>query len=249
MNIKTLLAFVALTLIQIHCMAFAASGQELFNEAMTRENELRSRAQGVQKSDYSTLIEMYSAALASSDLSNSDRLRALVSRGRLYVQTGECLLAIQDLDNAIQNGWRDAAAYVARAYCHGQAGSLNAARKDLDAAISINAKDAVLYRERAMVLAEQKMYAEAIRDFSRSIDLMKPTRSSDLYVMRGDAYIAQGAYERAIEDYGQAVHATKENAEKLFSSKLSPRSSSLRPLYEKLSDAYRDLARASDPAK
>lgn len=240
---------IALVCALIHSAVFAASGQDLLADTIKREKELRSRGDDVTKSEYSALIEAYSNALASGDLSTADRLRALVNRGRLYVQTGECTLAVKDLDAGIQGGSRDAAAYAARAYCRAQAGSLKGAREDLDAAISITPKEANLYRERAIVFTDLKMYAEAVNDLSRSIDLIKPARSSDLHVMRGDAHLARGEYERAIEDYGRAIQITKDNAEKIFKTKLSPRSSSLRPLYEKLSEAYRLLARASDSTR
>lgn len=246
---KTSSRFIALAVALIHCAVFAASGQDLFENTLKREKELRSKGDGVPKSEYSVLIEGYSSALASAELSAADRLRALVNRGRLYVQTAQCTLAVKDLDAAIQAGIRDVAAYTARGYCRAQAGSLKGAREDLDAAISISPKEASLYRERAIVFTELKMYGEAVKDLSRSIDLIKPARSSDLHVMRGDAYLSHGDFERAIEDYGQAIRVTKDDAEKMFKSKLSPRSSSLRPLYEKLSQAYSLLARASDSTK
>lgn len=244
---KTMLAsIIAFT----QCVVLAASGPELFYEAGTREKQLRSKGAVLGGTpEYSALVESYSKALESGDLSKGERHRALVSRARLYAETGRCSLARNDLDSAIGEGHRTVTGYAVRAYCHVQAGSLEAARRDLDLAISINSKDPILYRERALVSVEQKNYTEAVSDFSRSIDLMKPARSSDLFVMRGDAYFSKSEYEHAIGDYSQAIRVTKENAAKLFKSELSSRSSSLRPLYEKLANAYHALSRASDPGK
>ena len=75
---------------------------------------------------------------------------------------------------------------------------------------------------------------------------LRPAVSADLYVMRGDVAFAQEKYERAIANYVQAIHVTKENVKKL---KLSGPVVYLAPIYEKLASTYQALSRANAQGK
>ena len=226
----------------------AATGKELLNDAIEREKQLRAQdlARASKTQLRASVIELYSGAIASGQLERRDRNNALVRRARLYADDKNCALAIRDLSDAIDSSYRSSLAYALRAFCYREVGSLEPARKDLDSSIALNPKDPILFRERATILIAQKKYENAEKDISASMKALRPAVSADLYVMRGDVAFAQEKYERAIANYVQAIHVTKENVKKL---KLSGPVVYLAPIYEKLASTYQALSRANAQGK
>jgi tetratricopeptide (TPR) repeat protein len=246
LQMKILLTLCFATVTYFPGIALSATGNELLNEAMAQEKNLGAQGSVGNTGARTKVIELYSGALDSGQLSEKDRNNALVSRARLYAQDGKCSLAIRDLDETIGAGNKGARAYALRALCYGQVGSLEAARKDFDRAIAINTRDPILFRERANILTAQKNYESAERDISASMKALKPAESADLYVMRGDLAFAQDKYERAIADYMQAIRVTKKDVSQL---KVSGSVIYLAPIFEKLGNAYHALSRANAQGK
>jgi len=125
-----------------------------------------------------------------------------------------------------------------------KAGLLDEARKDVDRAIDVAPNEPLVYRARAMISMDQKRYEAAAQDLSKRIDLVKPDESSALFQMRGDAYLAAGQFEKAVDDYEAAIRASNRDALEIMGS-ASRKSAQLAPIYEKLSKAYAGLARES----
>ncbi|MGE0278702.1 MAG: tetratricopeptide repeat protein [Nitrospiraceae bacterium] len=225
------------------CWSDSAALDSRLAAVIAKEEKARKASPKEQAAAKSTLIEAYTSLLKA-QTDKTSRNEALFRRGRLHAEQSNCQRALEDIGEAVASGYRSANAHMVLAYCHRRLGQLEKVREDLDHAIEVAPRDPFLYRERAIFLADKGDNAAALRDASKSIGLMAPNESSDLFVLRGDLFLALGKYEDAIDDYMAAIRISNRNAVELMGS-ASPRSAQLAPIYEKLSDAYSGLAKAS----
>lgn len=227
------------------CVATNVPYDARLQDAMrAEEGALGSGQSSNPAGDRLRLIESYSRLIDAGDLDTESRNEALFRRARLYLRQSNCPQALSDVDRAINNGYRSAQAYVLRMSCHRRLGKTEEALHDLEMAIEAAPREPMLYRERATLLMSNERFSEALGDLTRSINLLGADQSSDLHTLRGDAYLAAGQYELAIDDYRAAIRASNRNAMEIMGSAPS-RSAQLAPIYEKLSDAYAALAKAS----
>ena len=237
-----LLTAVLMTIAVSACSAIKTAPDGRLKAAIDAENELRNTRPTVDQRK--TVIALYSTVIDAGDTNLQSRNEALFRRGRLYAEASDCPRALDDIDRAIRDGLRAASAYMILANCHKRGGLLDEARKDVDRAIDVAPNEPLVYRARAMISMDQKRYEAAAEDLSKSIDLIKPDESSGFFEMRGDAYLAAGQYEKAVDDFEAAIRVSNRNAVQIMGT-ASRKSAQLAPIYEKLSKAYAGLARES----
>jgi len=221
----------------------ATSGEELLRNALATEEELRGKTSLFERQpDFSQAIELYSKALAAGDLSSANKVMALLNRAGLYVALGNCQAAVKDLDESLSLEANQIKAYALRGSCRRQGKAYGEALADFNKAVALAPRDAFLLRERAAVHAALSEHDKAVRDYTGSLRILRPTESSDILLERGDVFQAQGKHERAIEDYQRAVQIVKKNAAKLSPGGKASDTSQLRPIYARLAAAYNALA-------
>jgi tetratricopeptide (TPR) repeat protein len=240
---KLLLRAVLVTIAVSGCSSMQGVPDDRLTAAIAAENRLKNTRPSAD--ERGAVIALYSEVIDAGDTNVASRNEALFRRGRLYAEASDCARAMDDIDRAINAGLRASGAHMILANCHRKAGLLDEARKDVDRAIVVNGNEPLLYRARAMISMDQKRYDAAAQDLSKSIDLVKPDESSDLFEMRGDAYLAAAQYENAVDDYESAIRVSNRDAVRIMGS-ASRRSAQLAPIYEKLSKAYAGLARESE---
>jgi tetratricopeptide (TPR) repeat protein len=227
--------------------ALAKSGSEMLADALKQEKELRSNASPFSNSpDFRNVIAIYTQALDSGTLSKNEKIRALLKRGGLYTEQGECKSAVPDLDSAIEMGHRSALAYALRSACRVETQAYDAAVEDLNKAIALSPKDAILRRERALVFLKMKDFERAAADLGGAIQLLKPKESADLHTLRGDAHQQRGEHQRAINDYLAAVRIRQNNAKELGVPATGAQMVQVKALYGKIAESYRALSMAPE---
>jgi len=229
--------------------AYTASGRSLLGKTVSEEKQTREKI-GLfgPKKDLSGFIDRYTEIINTGGLTPLDKATALIHRGSLYSEQGDCARAIPDFDEAIRLNLKSSKAYALRASCYLAINSTVDALRDLDHAISFSPQDVILYRERATLFARLKQYDRAVADYSKSIALLKGTDSSEMFELRGDAYRGALRYERAIDDYQRAVRTIKKNAARLSPQPTAGVIPRLLVIYGKLSETYQDLAKSTSPA-
>lgn len=218
-----------------------STGEELLKSAIGAEEELKEKTSLFERRpDFDRAIELYSKAIAAGDLSSRSKVRALLGRAGLYAAQGNCPAAVRDVDESLKLEANQIKAYALRGSCRQQVKAYEEALEDFNKAVALAPRDALLLRERGAVHAALNEHDKAIRDYTESIRILRPTESSDILVERGDVFKAQGKHERAIEDYQRAVQIVKKNAAKLSSG--NEGIVQLQPIYRRLADAYQVLA-------
>ena len=150
-----------------------------------------------------------------------------------------------------------AAGYCQRALALAGQQQYQQALDDCSQALRINAEQVLVYKTRAAVYAQAANHTQAVADLTQGIFLAlgagraKPAPNGqyridpllagqdDLYRQRGDEYLAQGEFDRAIADYSKAIQLNPANGDAYFargSALLSKGSSAL---------ADQDLAQAA----
>lgn len=216
-------------------------------DAIKSEEQLKSvRPPAERAREQAAVIQNYSRIISSEDSTPGARREALYRRAQLYARQSDCKQAIEDVSEAIREGYRSPRAYMVRAYCERSLGALENAKADIGAAISLAPEEPALYVERAQISQSQNELQEAITDLSKAISLTKSRPSNDWLLMRGDDYFAMRSYEQAIEDYRAAVKASMRNRTEIMNEPETSRTAQLAPIYQKLSAAYSALAHVSE---
>lgn len=241
--LRTVLCLVFL--IALCPFSHADTGEKALREALALEKQLRSKGSMFGRQDFSSAIDLYSRALSAGDLSPSSKARAHLNRADLYITQGNCAAAIPDLDEALKLRPNRVKAYAMRGSCHQQSKSYEEALGDIVRATALAPRDPALLRLRGAAHAALSEHDKAVLDYTASINLLRPRESSDLFVERGDAFKAQGKYERAIEDYQRAVQVAKKNAAKLSPANSDSEVRQLQPIFARLADTYQALAKTN----
>jgi tetratricopeptide (TPR) repeat protein len=187
-------------------------------------DDLKAGNEAAQNGKRDDAIDLFTKALASSDLSPADQLAARKSRGGEY--TGKSLIAdaferldqaralrtdaIADFTAALAIKTDDAGLYVARAQVYDLNGQYDSAIADFDAALKLNNSPVTLV-QRASSLSAKGDYDRAVADFTAAlaIDSKAATdaglEASDIYSQRGYAQFIAARYAAAAADFEKAL--------------------------------------------
>ena len=158
-------------------------------------------------------IEVYSQILAA----NPNYFPAYVGRGKCLAELGENELALESLTSAVSFAARYPAIFAEASAERGkvllQLGQYQEAADDFSAAVQSNPSDAefLYYRGKSFMklaslpqtgFGQQDYVGQAISSLSRSIELDE--NYAEAYSERGNAYAAQGRYDKSVDDLEQA---------------------------------------------
>jgi tetratricopeptide (TPR) repeat protein len=110
--------------------------------------------------------------------------------------------ALEDFDRALQLDANLAAAHLARAEVLRALHHHDEAQAALDRLLQREPKNAAAYNLRGLLHADRQRYAEAVPDFTKSLQL---GRSPEAYYNRGRAVQALGRHREAVADFSQAI--------------------------------------------
>lgn len=177
--------------------------------------------------------EQYQSALADSDkmlaleLSGIDKARAHYTRGVALRMMDQLLPAVDAFTEAIQ-AWPSvygaySEAHLRRGICYYHLGEYGEALQDFDAAAAM-ASNPYAYEPRAMLWAGMTQVRQgdldaAIRSYTRAVSTA-PTFVPSL-VNRGLAYLHQGRYQAAVEDFDSVLRLDPHHADALAYRKLA----------------------------
>jgi tetratricopeptide (TPR) repeat protein len=112
-------------------------------------------------------------------------------------------LEIRKLNNLINLGSKDPAAFYNRAWLNAYKGDAQMAEKDYTQALTLNTKYEDAYYNRGLAYVKMKKYREAVADFSQAIKLNP--RAEDAYCNRGNAKFQMGKIDLALRDLTAAL--------------------------------------------
>jgi len=193
------------------------------------------------------LVITAAAGFAASDtatLEEAERLSRALGRNataedqRKVAEYYTKVLARTDLDTKVRGK-----ALAGRGNLYLQLGMAEAAKKDFDGVVSMFPNEWLAWSLRAEAATALGNLDLAVSDLSKSIELAPD--SNMLLERRGDAYYKKGDYERAIDDYREVVRLHRQYGKQLFGSDPGNRSAGLAGIYNKLAQAYSELAKAS----
>ena len=171
-----------------------------------------------RNSEYDQAIRLFDRVLAL----RPNHVLALYERGRAHDKAGHPKQLFSDLNRALEIDPDHVDALCYRSASHKESGDLQRAVEDADRAIRANPSAACGYAERGNarlrlgktikkdVGAQKKYYREAVADFTQAIQ-NRHRFPDKLYNNRGAAYGSMEDYEKAIENYSQAIEIKADN--------------------------------------
>ena len=172
-------------------------------------------------------------------IKNPNNINALYGRAYAYLEEEKTDLTITELTRLIALQHDYEAAYTTRARAYFENNQTDLALKDCATALTFKNDSSELheiYHLRGRIYRSIKKYDKAKLDFDAALKL--DPKDPGLYWNRGNVNLDIGQYQRAIDDYNQAVHFTKVSDEDRLARYYSSRATA----YEKL--GKKDLAAA-----
>lgn len=163
-----------------------------------------------QDSQYEQAFQDFNRAIAL----RPDYANAYIERGNYYRANDQYDEALWDYNKAIElDPWNDEA-YFERSRVLSLTGQYDRAEKDLtktqelrrqetDRQVMQNPEDPAAYASRAKSEWWDGKYDEALRDYSKAIEL--DPEDPDNYVGRGNVHSGSGEYDLALRDYNKAI--------------------------------------------
>jgi tetratricopeptide (TPR) repeat protein len=134
---------------------------------------------------------------------NRERISALLSRGRAYLDKQEFDHAIVDYTSALRLDRRLEAVYRWRARAYRAKGELGRALADVDEALKLDPNATQHYVERGEIYAQKGDQQRAIEDFSAA--LRRSPELAPAYERRGLAHLARRDIDAAMTDLDKAI--------------------------------------------
>lgn len=160
------------------------------------------RAVGKYKNkDYAGAIVEYSRAIDIRD--NSAALYN--NRGLCKYKLERYSDAISDYDKAIKADDQYAHAYFNKGNCHLAINEYEMALSAYDKAIKVDQNYKMAYVNRAKVFHQMEDYKSSIADLDYAIDHKASERVDKLYFARGNAYLMLAEYNKALDNYDEAI--------------------------------------------
>jgi tetratricopeptide (TPR) repeat protein len=155
---------------------------------------------------YQQAVDRYNGALSL----QPDNPSARLYRGLCYVELGDAMAAIHDLNHAIKASPGNHAAYGGLAKAYLSQGRYDEALNAANLAIRIKPK-ARYYDTRAEIYTKLTKYDNAIDDYSAAIKL--DNQDAFAYTNRADLYTSQKDFDLAKADYDKLLAIDKTDAE------------------------------------
>lgn len=158
------------------------------------------------------------------DKAKKDLNRAMetgVQPGNIYnalalisVEEGELELALEQIESALLKEPLQPYFLNNRGFIHLLRGNVEQAREDIDQSIALDPENAWAYRNKGRWYHQKAMYEDALRLYD--LALTKDTFIQDIFIYRGDTYMAMGKNDLACIEYAKAA----ENANRLAPERL-----------------------------
>ena len=146
------------------------------------------------------------------------------NRGRDYAAKGDYDRAIQDYNQALRSAPNFAAAYYSRGLAYTAKGDYDRAIQDYNQALQLTPSFAAAYYNRGLAYKRKGEYEWAKSDFNKALTLgydratveallaelrreqaEREREKRDICYDRGNSHARNGRYDRAIQDYNQAL--------------------------------------------
>ena len=179
-------------LMTLSAWALNRRGKELSNQAAeTTDADAAAKLDARAMADFQEALQR-----------DPGKWQALHNRGVSYALLGDFDKAMADFNQTIELNPKFANAWFNRGEIHYENGDYSQAVRDYSQTIELNPDDAEAHAARAHARFRQGRHQGAIADFTQSLQL-KPSAvtTSD----RGDVYAHLGQWQRAAQDYRQAV--------------------------------------------
>jgi len=238
-----LLAMMRIGTLQLVTFSFSVAFTELVFEATSeqllaapvRQNLTIEGNRLLEMHHIHEAISMFNRALAE----NPHDISALHGRAYAHLEEEKTDLAIAELTALIALKHDYSMAYATRAQAYFENNQIDLALKDCATGLTYKDELSVrheIYHLRGRIYRSIKQYDKAKLDFDAALKLAP--QDAGLYWNRGNVSLDAGQYQKAIDDYNQAIHFTKPNDEDRLARYYSSRASA----YEKL--GKKDLAAA-----
>jgi tetratricopeptide (TPR) repeat protein len=150
-----------------------------------------------------------------------DRAQVQFDFGMRLMGAGAYRTALDNFDRSIAIWPHSPGVFYNRGIAHRLLGEYDAAMADFSQTILLNPSHGGAYTERASIAQERGDVQHAMEDYSHAVDLA-PTANG--YYQRGRAYLKLGQAEKALNDFGLAIHE-QPNAPYLYRARASVRRS------------------------
>ena len=148
-------------------------------------------------------IELFTKALDSDALNDSDRARVFNNRGATYRRMGKPDEAVDDFSRAIRLRPQYFRAHLNRGVANGDLGEFEDAEEDYKEAIKLRPEEMATFMERAKTRAQSGRLDTAILDLNEVLRVQPRNRAA--LILRGQYLRSQGLYDRAMADFSAAI--------------------------------------------
>jgi lipoprotein NlpI len=184
------------TLLLITLLAFE-------NNSWAQPDDAKKCAAEPERDDFDLSIGYCTEAIQSGQLSDQDLAIVFNNRGLAYYKKKDYDRAIEDYDQAIRLGLKDADSFYRRGLMYFEKDDYNRAIQDFNEALKLHPDNVAVLQKRGWIYELKKDYDQAIRDYDRAISLQPD--SGPAWVRRANTYQEKRQYERALADYEAAT--------------------------------------------
>lgn len=157
---------------------------------------------------YPESIEDLTRALGSEELDGTHKELLYMQRGDNYHQLEKYAEAISDYTSAIECNPINPDGYMHRSTAYFSTGDYTSAMSDLNKLIELDSNCANAILTRARIHAIQKDFQPALIDYTRVLEL---NEDAEAFGERGEIYLKQQQYARAIQDFEQTCRLEPNN--------------------------------------
>lgn len=145
-------------------------------------------------------------------------VKSINEKATAFIKQEQYGAALLELNRAVSTGAKCASTYAARAYVNSVKGNHKESLADFDRAIEINPTEPDIFGWRGGLQTKYlKDPKKGITDYTKAIDLclkkIECYHLSSFYAGRGGAFDALEIYDRAIEDYSNAIEMAPKDAD------------------------------------
>ena len=185
-----------------------------FNAALKCDSEMAEAYNG--RGQIYQIWNQFDEALSDynqSILYNPSLIDSNFKRGQIFQKQGEASKAIIEYTITIRSKPKYYLAYNGRGLCYERLGMYEKALQDFHEAARIDRTSANVYRHQGRQYENLEKYHRAIQSYSNSIGL---TPSYKAFIDRGVIHRYLGSYDKAIEDFGEALQLSKSRPEPYY---------------------------------
>jgi lipoprotein NlpI len=177
----------------------------VFGEASSAQSndDAKKCAAEAERNNFDLSIDYCTQAIQSDVLSDQELAAVFNNRGLAYYNKKDYERAVQDYDQALRLGLKDADLLYRRGLVYLENNDYTRAIQDFDEALKLNAEHVAVLQKRGWAYESKKDYDQAIRDYDRAISL-QPT-DGRAFIRRASALQEKRLYERALADYEAAT--------------------------------------------